>query len=108
MLKVSDYIVEFLIKNNIDTIFTIAGGFIGPTLNSLSHYNIKYYCLCHEQACAMAADAYYTRKPCCLLVTNGPEATNTLTGIIGAYQDSVPIFIISGNVPVEQSVNSQN
>ena len=109
MLKVSDYIIEFLIENNIDTIFTLSGGFIGPILNSLSKYNIKYYCLCHEQASAMAADAYYriSRKPCCLLVTNGPGASNTITGVIGAFQDSIPIFILSGNVPIFQSLDSQ-
>ena len=109
MMKVSDYIIKFLIKNNIDTIFTLSGGFIGPILNSISKYNIKYYCLCHEQAAAMAADAYYRikRKPGCLLITNGPGATNTITGVVGAFQDSIPIFIISGNVPLEQSIDSQ-
>jgi acetolactate synthase-1/2/3 large subunit len=110
MIRVCDYIIEFLINKDIDTIFTLSGGFIGPILNSISKYNINYYCLCHEQAAAMAADAYYRikRKPCCLLVTNGPGSTNTLTGVIGAFQDSIPIFIISGNVPVEQSVDSQD
>lgn len=110
MLTVCDYIIEFLLKNNIDTIFLLSGGFIGPILNSISKYNIKYYCLCHEQAAAMAADAYYriARKPCCLLITNGPGTTNTLTGVIGAFQDSIPIYIISGNVPVEQSIESQS
>jgi acetolactate synthase-1/2/3 large subunit len=109
MAKVCDYICEFLIKNNIDTIFTLSGGFIGPILNSISKYNIKYYCLCHEQSCAMAADSYYriARKPCCLLITNGPGSSNTLTGVIGAFQDSIPIFILSGNVPTNQSLDSQ-
>lgn len=108
-IKASDYIINFLIEKNIDVIFTLSGGFIGPILNSISKYNIKYYCLCHEQAAAMAADAYYriARKPCCLLITNGPGSSNTLTGVIGAFQDSIPIFIISGNVPVEQSLESQ-
>ena len=108
--KASDYIINFLLEKNIDVIFTLSGGFIGPILNSISKYNIKYYCLCHEQAAAMAADAYYriARKPCCLLITNGPGTTNTLTGVIGAFQDSIPIFIISGNVPVEQSIDSQD
>jgi acetolactate synthase-1/2/3 large subunit len=109
MKVVSDYIIEFLIKNNIDTIFTLSGGFIGPILNSILKYDIKYYCLCHEQACAMAADAYYrvSGKPCCLLITNGPGASNTITGVIGAFQDSIPIFILSGNVPRFQSLDSQ-
>jgi len=109
MIKVSDYLLNFLIKNNIEVIFTLAGGFIGPILNSIPKYNIKYYCLCTEQSAAMAADAYYRiqKKPCCLLITNGPGASNTLTGVIGAFQDSIPIFIISGNVPVSQSLDSQ-
>jgi len=108
-MKVSNYIIDFLIKNNIDTIFTLSGGFIGPILNSISNYDIKYYCLCHEQAAAMAADAYYraSGKPCCLLITNGPGASNTITGVIGAFQDSIPIFILSGNVPTFQSLDSQ-
>jgi acetolactate synthase-1/2/3 large subunit len=57
----------------------------------------------------MAADAYYriSRKPCCLLITNGPGASNTLTAVIGAFQDSIPIFIISGNVPYDQNIDSQ-
>lgn len=110
MIKVSDYIIEFLIKNNIDTVFTLSGGFIGPILDSISKYNINYYCFCHEQSAGMAADAYYRikRKPCCLLVTNGPGTTNAITGIVGAFQDSIPIIIISGNVPRDQSVSSQN
>jgi len=110
-IKVSNYIIEFLIKKNIDTIFTLSGGFIGPILNSIIEYkNIKYYCFCHEQAAAMAADGYarVARKPCCLLITNGPGSSNTFTGVIGAFQDSIPIFIISGNVPYEQSLSSQN
>ena len=109
-IKICDYIVEFLLSKSIDVIFTLSGGFIGPILNSISKYDIKYYCFCHEQACAMAADAYYriSKKPCCLLITNGPGSTNTLTGVIGAFQDSIPIFVISGNVPYEQSIHSQD
>ena len=106
---ISDLIIEFLLKNNIDVIFTLAGGFIGPILNSITKYEIKLYCFNHEQAAAMAADGYarITKKPCCLLITNGPGASNTITGVIGAFQDSIPIFVISGQVPYQQSLNSQ-
>lgn len=57
----------------------------------------------------MAADSYarISKKPCCLLITNGPGASNTITGVIGAFQDSNPIYIISGQVPYEQSIESQ-
>lgn len=107
---VSDFIIEFLIDKNIDVIFTLSGGFIGPILNSVTKYNkIKLYCFNHEQAAAMAADGYarVSKKPCCLLITNGPGASNTVTGVIGAFQDSIPIFVISGQVPYQQSLNSQ-
>ena len=109
MIKVSEYIVNFLIAKEIDVVFTISGGFIAPILHSLNG-KIKYYCFNHEQAAAMAADGYYrtSRKPACLLITNGPGSTNTITGVVGAFQDSVPIFIISGNVPFEQGIHSQH
>jgi len=107
-MKISDYIADFLVSHGIDVIFTISGGFIGPILNSING-KIKYYCFNHEQAAAMAADGYYrvSKKPACLLITNGPGSSNTITGVIGAFQDSIPIFIISGNVPFKQGIHSQ-
>jgi acetolactate synthase-1/2/3 large subunit len=109
MIKVSEYIIDFLLINDIDTIFTISGGFIGPILQSIQN-KIKYYCFSHEQAAAMAADGYYriSKKPACLLITNGPGSTNTISGVVGAFQDSIPIFIISGNVPLNQGICSQD
>ena len=56
----------------------------------------------------MAAEGYarIANKPACVLVTNGPGSSNTLTGVLGAYQDSIPMIIISGQVPVNQSLGS--
>ncbi len=102
-MKFSDYIWKFLQSKGIDTVFYISGGAEAHLLESLRKTNMKCIANRHEQACAMAADAYYriSGKPAAVLITNGPGSTNTLTGVLGAYQDSIPIFIISGQVPTK-------
>ena len=109
-MKVSDYIFEFLKSKGIDTIFSVSGGAAAHLLNSVKEKNIKYICNYHEQACAMAAEGYFriANKPACVLVTNGPGSSNTITGVLGAYQDSIPMIIISGQVPSNQSLSSLN
>jgi acetolactate synthase-1/2/3 large subunit len=108
MIKVSDYIFDFLKSKNIDTIFSVSGGAAAHLLNSVAERDFKYICNYHEQACAMAAEGYsrIAKKPACVLITNGPGSTNALTGVVGAYQDSIPMIIISGQVPVNQSLGS--
>jgi acetolactate synthase-1/2/3 large subunit len=108
MIKVSDYIFDFLKSKGINTIFSVSGGAAAHLLNSVAEKDFKYICNYHEQACAMAAEGYarMANKPACVLVTNGPGSTNTLTGVVGAYQDSIPMIIISGQVPVNQSLGS--
>ena len=110
MIKVSDYIFDFLASKEIDTIFSVSGRAAAHLLNSVAEKNFKYICNYHEQACAMAAEGYarIANKPACVLVTNGPGSTNTITGVVGAYQDSIPMVIISGQVPVNQSLGSLN
>ena len=108
MIKVSDYIFEFLKSKDIDTIFSVAGGAAAHLLNSVANSDYNYICNYHEQACAMAAEGYarIANKPAIVLVTNGPGSSNTLTGVLGAYQDSIPMIILSGQVPVNQSLGS--
>ena len=108
MIKVSDYIFEYLEKNGVDTVFLVSGGAAAHLLNSISDKKFKYICNHHEQACAMAADGYarIAKKPACVLVTNGPGSSNTITGVLGAYQDSIPMIIISGQVPTNQSLSN--
>lgn len=109
-MKVSDYIFDFLLSKGIDTIFSVSGGAAAHLLNSVKEKNIKYICNYHEQACAMSAEGYFriANKPACVLVTNGPGSSNTITGVLGAYQDSIPMIIISGQVPSNQSLSSLN
>lgn len=105
-MKVSDYIFQFLRSKGVDTIFSVSGGAAAHLLNSARGMDFRFICNYHEQACAMAAEGYakIAGKPACVLVTNGPGSSNTITGILGAYQDSVPMFVISGQVPVNQSL----
>jgi len=108
MIKVSDYIFDYLLSKGIDTIFSVSGGAAAYLLNSVREKPFTYICNYHEQACAMAAEGYarIANKPACVLVTNGPGSSNTITGVLGAYQDSIPMIVISGQVPTNQSLSS--
>jgi acetolactate synthase-1/2/3 large subunit len=109
MIKVSDYVFDFIAGKGIDTVFTVSGGGCMHLIDSLGkNTNIKYVCNHHEQASAIAAEGYarITNKPGCILVTTGPGGTNTLTGVLCAYQDSIPMIVISGQVPSNQLSNN--
>jgi acetolactate synthase-1/2/3 large subunit len=80
MIKVSDYVFDFIAGKGIDTVFTVSGGGCMHLIDSLGkNTNIKYICNHHEQASAIAAEGYarITNKPGCILVTTGPGGTNT-------------------------------
>lgn len=104
-MKLSDYVFEFIAQKDIDTVFTVSGGGCMHLIDSLGrNKRLRYVCNHHEQACAMAAEAYFRtkNKPGCILVTTGPGGTNALTGVLCAYQDSIPMIVISGQVQVHQ------
>jgi acetolactate synthase-1/2/3 large subunit len=100
-VKVSDYVVDFLVKRGTTDLFMVAGGGIMYLLDSVGrHPGMRYYCNYHEQACAIAAEAYARVRSgvgACL-VTTGPGSTNALSGIAGAFVDSIPVVVISGQV----------
>lgn len=100
-IKVSDYIANFLCDKSINVIFTVVGGGAMHLNDSFGHHE-KLHCVYnhHEQASAMAAEGYakYTNMPAAVCVTSGPGAINTLNGIAGAYQDSVPMLVFTGQV----------
>lgn len=95
----SDYIADFLVQKGITNIFSVVGGGAMHLNNSFGH-NKKLHCIYnhHEQACAMAAEAYarINNRLAVVCVTSGPGAVNALNGVVGAYQDSIPMLIISG------------
>ena len=110
-IKVSDYIVNFLYKNNIDTLFSITGGFamhLNDSFGKHGKYNIIYQH--HEQACGYSAVGYSktNSKPCVVCTTAGCAATNAVTPCLVAHQDSIPILFISGQVKSNETLRYIN
>ena len=104
----SERLVSQLKHLGAEIVFSVSGGFCSHIMEAVRKAGIESVHFNHEQACAMAADAYarIKKKPAVVLVTNGPGSSNTLTGVLGAYQDSIPMVIISGNVPRRQSISN--
>src|SRR3990172_7775789 len=100
MVKLSDYVSNFIVDSGIHDVFMITGGgamHLNESIGSNKH--LQYWCCHHEQACAMAAEVYSRLKGLAyVIVTTGPGGTNTMTGLVGAWLDSVPVVFISGNV----------
>lgn len=108
-MKVSNYIADFLYKNGIKDVFTVTGGGAMHLNDSLGHHSeLKCTYNHHEQACAIAAEAYarLSNKLACVCVTSGPGGTNAITGVIGGWLDSIPMFVLSGQVKRETTVNA--
>ncbi|HJP19282.1 MAG TPA: biosynthetic-type acetolactate synthase large subunit [Nitrospinota bacterium] len=93
--------LESLLKEGVDTIFGFPGGAVLPIYDVLYDAPIRHILARHEQGATHAADGYAraTGKPGICLVTSGPGATNTVTGIATAYMDSIPIIVFTGQVP---------
>ena len=103
MLSGAEMIVQSLIEENVEQIFGYPGGSVLDIYDALhvKTDQIKHVLVRHEQAATHMADGYAraTGKPGVVLVCSGPGATNTITGIATAYMDSIPMIVISGNVP---------
>lgn len=107
--RLADYMADFLVEHNITQQFTITGGG-AMHLNDAFGHKEGLHCTYnhHEQGCAMAAEGYAraTGKLCSVCVTTGPGGTNTLTGVLGAWLDSIPVYIVSGQVKFSTTVAS--
>lgn len=100
-IRVSDYIAQLCAEHGIRTAFSVVGGGAMNLNDSFGHSDsIKVIYNHHEQACAIAAEGYarVNNEPAAVIVTTGPGGTNALTGVVGAYVDSVPMVVISGQV----------
>jgi acetolactate synthase-1/2/3 large subunit len=100
-VKLSDYIFQFVADLGIKHVFMLSGGGAMHLNDSLGRCRqIEYVCNSHEQACAIAAEAYgkVTNDLGVALVTTGPGGTNAITGVAGAWLDSTPCLFISGQV----------
>lgn len=109
MIKVSDYIVKRLVEYGVKHVFMITGGGAMHLNDSVgSCHELQYICNHHEQASAIGAEGYsrVSGKIGVCVVTSGPGGTNTLTGVIGQWLDSMPALYISGQVKRETTIES--
>ncbi len=101
MLRVADVVMRFLAERGVRDVFTVSGGGIMHLVDALgSAPGLRYRVNNHEQASAIAAEAYarVTGGLGACLVTTGPGSTNALSALAGAYVDSVPVLCIAGQV----------
>jgi acetolactate synthase-1/2/3 large subunit len=103
-MRVADVVIDFLKSKNIDTAFTISGGGCIHLIDALRTSDMDTVCPHHEQTALMASEGYFrmTGKMSANIVTTGPGGTNTITGLLGLWLDSIPSIIISGQVPSNQ------
>ncbi len=108
-IRAADYIADFLARQGIRHLFTVTGGG-AMHLNDAFGHHPKLTCIYqhHEQACAMAAESYARvhNRMAAVCVTTGPGGTNALTGVLGAWLDSVPLLVLSGQVRSDTMVRS--
>jgi acetolactate synthase I/II/III large subunit len=93
-------VIESLLAEGVDTIFGYPGGAILPTYDALLDSKIRHVLVRHEQGATHMAEGYarVSGRPGVVLVTSGPGATNTVTGLADAYMDSIPLVVITGQV----------
>ncbi|MEG2435709.1 MAG: thiamine pyrophosphate-binding protein [Ruthenibacterium sp.] len=100
-MRLADYVADFLVTHNIDHCFSVTGGGAMHLNDALGHKE-GLHCVYnhHEQACAIAAEAYarIDNKIAAVCVTTGPGGTNAITGVVGGWLDSIPMLILSGQV----------
>jgi acetolactate synthase I/II/III large subunit len=101
MTKLSNYVASYLADRGVDSVFTVSGGGIMHLLDSVGREErLRVVCNFHEQACAIAAEAYSRVRGgvgVCL-VTTGPGGANALSALGGAWVDSIPVVVLSGQV----------
>jgi acetolactate synthase-1/2/3 large subunit len=105
-MKLSDYIFTVLKEKGVGHVFLLPGGGCMHLVDSLGRSGIPYTCFLHEQAAVIAADAYAqsTGQLGVVLVTSGPGSTNAITGVAGAWIDSTPLLILSGQVQTKHLI----
>lgn len=99
--RLADYVADFMVSHGVTDCFSVVGGGAMHLNDAFGHHDgLKVTYNHHEQACAIAAEAYarLDNKIALVCVTTGPGGTNALTGVVGGWLDSIPMFIVSGQV----------
>lgn len=99
-MRASEYIVDYIGEKGVDHVFGVTGGAITPLIDAFHGKDLEFVCTAQEQGAAMAAEAYsrISRNLGVAMATSGPGAINLMTGIAGAYFDSIPTLYITGQV----------
>lgn len=107
MMRLADYIADFLVEHGVTHNFMVTGGGAMQLDDALGHHGgIKNIFNHNEQGCAIAAEAYarVTGRIASVCVTSGPGGTNAITGVMGGWLDSIPMFVLSGQVKRETTL----
>lgn len=100
-IRLADYVANFLTEHGVTDCFSVVGGGAMHLNDALGHHEgLRVTYNHHEQACAIAAEAYarLNNKIAAVCVTTGPGGTNAITGVVGGWLDSIPMFVLSGQV----------
>ena len=111
LVKVSDLILDFLTEKGITQCFSVTGGGAMHLNDSFGHSsNLRVTYNHHEQASAIAAEGYarLLNKPAMVCITSGPGVANAITGVQGAWLDSIPMFVVSGQMRSDTTLQSTN
>src|ERR1700722_10100192 len=104
----AEMVIEALVDQGVQDIFGYPGGAVLPIYDALFQQNrLRHVLVRHEQGAVHAAEGYArsTGKVGCVLVTSGPGATNAVTGLADALMDSIPLVVITGQVPTHMIGN---
>ena len=107
--KVSELIADFLAEQGVAHVFTVTGGGARHLNDAFGHHE-RLTCIYnhHEQASAIAAEGYtrMSGRLAAVCVTSGPGGTNAITGVLGGWLDSIPMFVVSGQVKRETTIHA--
>jgi acetolactate synthase-1/2/3 large subunit len=109
MIRLADYVAKTLVEHGCTQVFMVTGGMAMHLNDAIGKAKgLTYTCCHHEQACAIAAEGYarITNKPAVVHVTGGPGGINALNGVFGAFTDSIPMIVISGQAKRETCLSS--
>jgi thiamine pyrophosphate-dependent acetolactate synthase large subunit-like protein len=109
MIRLADYVAQTLVRHGCDRVFLITGGLAMHLNDAIGKCpGLSYTCCHHEQTCAMAAEGYarIRNRPAVVQITGGPGGINTLNGVFGAYTDSIPMLILSGQAKRETCLST--